>query len=160
MNMGDHSRFHKGQCQSSPGKIDHSVASQNSYWRVISSKSMLSGIAWKSCPGECMGGCHRKGGGGGILRSEYEAGHRQSILPNHWIYQSGFPNKFSDWMRWITRERAYLAVQFLRNFKAYLPSFSSLWLSPSLVSATICSRPLISVSSCSSSFWVHYLFIY
>ncbi len=69
----------------------------------------------------------------------------------------GFQINFQ--MRWITRERAYPAVQVFRNFKAFLPSFSSLWLRPSLVSATICSRPLISVSSCSSSFWAHYFFI-
>jgi hypothetical protein len=43
---------------------------------------------------------------GGILRSEYQAGYRQSLVPNHLIYQTGFPNKFLDWMRRITRERA------------------------------------------------------
>ncbi len=72
-------------------------------------------------PGE-WGGCHRKGRREG-LRSEFQAGHRRSILPNHWIYQSGFPNKFSDWMRWITRERAYPAVQFFRDFRALVTQF-------------------------------------
>ncbi len=37
-------------------------------------------------------------------------------VPNHAVYQAGFPNKFfrlEDWMWGITRERTYLAIQWV-----------------------------------------------
>ncbi len=39
--------------------------------------------------------------------SEHQAGYRRSIVADHLIYQPGFPNEFSDWMRRITRKRIF-----------------------------------------------------
>ncbi len=33
-------------------------------------------------------------GGGETLKSEHQAGYQQKTVPNHYKYQSGFPNNF------------------------------------------------------------------
>jgi hypothetical protein len=50
--------------------------------------------------------CHRKGG----PRLVYRARYRQTIAPENFIYQSGFPIQFLDWMRWTTCQRAYPVI--------------------------------------------------
>ncbi len=39
--------------------------------------------------------------GGIILGPKSRVSHRRSDVSNHFKYQPGFPNKFSDWMQWI-----------------------------------------------------------
>ncbi len=45
------------------------------------------------CP-RGKGLAHKWGGGGEVLRSEYQAGYWRSTLPKHSLYQSWFTNKF------------------------------------------------------------------
>jgi len=56
-----------------------------------------------------MGGCHRKGGGFSGLNAKPDT-EGQNVL-NCSVYQSGLQNKISGWMRWITCERAYQAIE-------------------------------------------------
>ncbi len=70
-----------------------------------------------SSPVPCSIMLHGGGGvaterGGGVLRSEHQAGYRRSTIPNHSIYQLGFPNNYFGLDIWITPERAYPAIQF------------------------------------------------
>jgi hypothetical protein len=103
-----------------PGKTDHSVASQNSYWRLNAQNIDILGyrlfylrprgqigkygqIVWSPFPYLMTSheggweGCHRKGGGGGFsgLNAKPETDCQPYLpVPNHSIYQSGFPNNY------------------------------------------------------------------
>ncbi len=50
--------------------------------------------------------------GGGVLRSEHQAGYRRSMYPTIPYTSQGFQIIISDWMRWITHQRAHPAIQF------------------------------------------------
>jgi hypothetical protein len=112
--------FTEADAHQNQAKTDRSVASQNSYRYPRNQSSKILTLRYRyrltNLPtGQVdklnghhhthplsrslgMGGLpqKREKGGGGILRSEHQTGSRRSIIPNHLIYQSGFPNKFSD----------------------------------------------------------------
>jgi hypothetical protein len=67
--------------------------------------------------GRGMGWQIKGGWGGGVGGSQvwmqsWTSGQWRSIVPNHFKYMSGFPKYTSDWMWWITRERAYAAKHY------------------------------------------------
>jgi hypothetical protein len=51
-------------------------------------------------------------GGGGVLRSQYQARYRRATGPNHSLYQSGFSNNYFELAAMNNLEIAYLAIHF------------------------------------------------
>ncbi len=68
------------------------------------------------------------------------------------IYQSWFPNNFSDWMRWITRERSYLNMEKRQDLRKNMIGFGlricnyiSRWCHPSHVTCLVPLKNKLSV---------------
>ncbi len=101
--------FTKANANPNPGKMNHSVASQNSY--------SIDKFVLRSCP---MGGgvaTESEGSSQVWMLSQTAMG---STVPNHFVYQSGFPKCISDWMQWLSSERAYTAIQEFLNSSHFL----------------------------------------
>ncbi len=94
-------------------------------------QSMLTGIVWPSACWQVdkryaphrthplsysAGGGLPWGGGGNNPRDPNPwPDIDSSYVPKHFKYQPGFPNKFSDWVRWINREGSYPAIHYLKQ---------------------------------------------